>query len=45
MEIALGILLKGVGVDVLWLQFAALAATAGVLGAWSVARLRRQLYA
>jgi ABC-2 type transport system permease protein len=45
MEIALGILMKGVGLEVLWPQFAALAATAVVLGAWSIARLRRHLYA
>jgi ABC-2 type transport system permease protein len=45
MEIALGILLKGVGLEVLWPQFLALAATAGLLGAWSIARLRRHLYA
>lgn len=44
MQIALGILLKGVGLDVLWPQLAALAATCLVLGTWSVARLRRQLY-
>lgn len=45
MEIALGILMKGVGLEVLWPQLAALAATAAVLGAWSVARLKRHLYA
>ena len=45
MEIALGILQKGVGIDVLWTQFLALVATSGVLGTWSVARLRKQLYA
>jgi ABC-2 type transport system permease protein len=45
MEIALGILLKGVGLDVLWPQLAALAATGLALGSWSVIRLRRQLYA
>ena len=45
MEIALGILMKGVGLEVLWPQLAALAATAALLGAWSVARLKRHLYA
>lgn len=45
MELALGILMKGVGLEVLWPQLAALAASAGVLGAWSVARLKRHLYA
>ena len=45
MEVALGILLKGVGLNILWPQFVALAATAGVLGAWSIARLKRCLYA
>lgn len=45
MEIGLGILMKGVGLEILWPQFAALAATAVVLGAWSVARLKRHLYA
>lgn len=45
MQIALGILLKGVGLDVLWPQFAALAVTGFALGTWSVVRLRRQLYA
>ena len=44
MELALGILMKGVGLEVLWPQLAALAAAAGVLGAWSVARLKRHLY-
>jgi ABC-2 type transport system permease protein len=45
MEIALGILLKGVGLDVLWPQVAALVVTAGVLTTWSIARLRGHLYA
>ena len=45
MEIGLGILMKGVGFEVLWPQIAALAATAGLLGTWSVARLKRHLYA
>ncbi|WP_024302679.1 ABC transporter permease [Pseudogulbenkiania sp. MAI-1] len=45
MQIALGILLKGVGMEVLWPQFAALFVTGGALSAWSVARLRRRLYA
>ncbi|CAG9183957.1 ABC transporter permease [Cupriavidus pinatubonensis] len=44
MEIALGILLKGVGIDVLWPQLTALSGTGLVLGAWSVARLRKQFY-
>jgi ABC-2 type transport system permease protein len=37
--------MKGVGLEVLWPQLAALAATAALLGAWSVARLKRHLYA
>lgn len=45
MEVALGVLMKGVGSDVLWPQLAALAATAAVLGVWSIARLKRHLYA
>lgn len=45
MEVALGVLMKGVGLEVLWPQLAALAVTAAVLGAWSVARLKRHLYA
>ena len=45
MEVALGVLMKGVGFDLLWPQLAALAATSAVLGAWSVARLKRHLYA
>ena len=45
MEIALGILLKGVGLDVLWPQLVALLATGGLLSAWSIARLKRHLYA
>lgn len=45
MQIALGILLKGVGLEVLWPHFVALVATAAVLGAWSIARLRQHLYA
>lgn len=44
MEIALGILLKGVGLEILWPQLAALTGTGIVLGAWSVLRLRRQLF-
>jgi ABC-2 type transport system permease protein len=44
-EIALGILMKGVGQEVLWPQLCALAATAATLGAWSVARRKRHLYA
>lgn len=45
MEIGLGILMKGVGFEVLWPQFAALAATVTLLAAWSIARLKRHLYA
>lgn len=45
MEVALGVLMKGVGLEVLWPQLAALAATTALLGAWSVARLKRHLYA
>jgi ABC-2 type transport system permease protein len=45
MQIALGILLKGVGLEVLWPHFVALVATAAVLGAWSISRLRKHLYA
>ena len=45
MEIALGILLKGVGLEVLWPQLAALTATGAALSAWSIVRLRRHLYA
>jgi ABC-2 type transport system permease protein len=45
MEVALGILLKGVGLKVLWPQFGALSATAALLGAWSTSRLKRYLYA
>lgn len=44
MEIALGILLKGVGADVLWPQIAALAASGGLLTVASVIRLRKRLY-
>ncbi len=45
MEIGLGILMKGVGIEVLWPQLIALAVTAAVLAAWSVTRLKRHLYA
>lgn len=45
MEVALGVLTKGVGLQVLWPQIAALAVSATVLGTWSIARLRRALYA
>jgi len=45
MEVALGILLKGVGLEVLWPQLAALGATAVLLGGWSTMRLKRHLYA
>ena len=36
MELALGILMKGVGLETLWPQLLALAEAAGLLGAWSV---------
>lgn len=45
MEIALGVLMKGVGLDILWPHFAALAATTAALGSWGVARLKRELSA
>ena len=45
MEIALGVLLKGVGLEVLWPHVLALVGTAGVLATWSILRLRRHLYA
>src|SRR5574338_130734 len=45
MEIALGILMKGVGIEVLWPEFAALVGGTALLGAWSVARLKGELYA
>lgn len=45
MEIALGILLKGVGADVLWPQIVALAMSGGLLTVASVVRLRKRLYA
>ncbi|SCK20723.1 ABC-2 type transport system permease protein [Variovorax sp. HW608] len=45
MEIGLGVLMKGVGIRVLWTHFAMLAGTTAMLGTWSVMRLRRQLYA
>lgn len=45
MQIALGILLKGVGLGVLWPQFLALAVAGAALSGWSIVRLRRQLYA
>lgn len=45
MEVALGVLTKGVGLQVLWPQVAALAVSATVLGTWSIVRLRRALYA
>lgn len=45
MEIALGVILKGVGLEVLWPQFAALAAIGGVLMLVGLGRLRRHLYA
>ena len=44
MEIALGILLKGVGMTVLWQDFIGLTAIGFVLGLWSLRRLRRHLY-
>lgn len=43
MEIALGILLKGVGWNVLWPQFLALFGAAAVLLGWSLARLKKHL--
>ena len=45
MEIALGVLMKGIGLELLWPHFVALAVAAALLGTWSVARLRRELYA
>ena len=45
MEIALGVILKGVGLEGLWRQFAALAAIGGVLMLVGLSRLRRHLYA
>ena len=45
MEIALGILLKGVGADVLWPQMLALAASGGLITIASIMRLRQRLYA
>lgn len=45
MEIALGILLKGVGWTMLWAQFLALTAIAAALFAWSIRRLERHLLA
>jgi len=44
MEIALGILLKGVGLDVLWPEFFGLAVIGTALSAWSLMRLRTHLY-
>lgn len=43
-EIALGVLLKGVGWALLWPKLSILAVYAAVLLYWSLARLRRQLY-
>lgn len=45
MQIALGILLKGVGLEVLWPQLVALTVSGAALGGWTVIRLRGQLYA
>lgn len=45
MELALGVLMKGVGIELLWPHVAALAASAAVLTVWSVHRLRHTLYA
>ncbi|HZM35683.1 MAG TPA: hypothetical protein VFC18_14470 [Burkholderiales bacterium] len=44
MELALGIILKGVGIDVLWPQLAGLAAVGTALMRAALARLRRHLY-
>ncbi len=43
-EIALGVLLKGVGWGLLWPKLLILAVYAAVLLIWSLTRLRRQLY-
>ena len=43
-EIALGVLLKGVGWTLLWPKLLALAAYAAVLLYWSLRRLRRRMY-
>lgn len=45
MEIGLGVLMKGVGLEVLWPQFAVLALGTTILGGWSMTRLKRHLYA
>lgn len=45
MEIALGVLMKGIGLEMLWPHFAALAAATALLGTWGVVRLKRALYA
>lgn len=45
MDIAVGVLMKGVGLGILWPHFAVLAGCALALGGWSVVRLRRELYA
>jgi hypothetical protein len=45
MEIALGIVLKGVGFGVLWRHFAALAGIGAALMLLALPRLRRHLYA
>lgn len=44
MEIGLGVLMKGVGLQVLWPQFVVLAGSTAFLGTWSVLRLKRKLY-
>lgn len=44
MEIALGVILKGVGLEVLWPQFGGLAAIGTILALISHSRLRRHLY-
>ena len=45
MEIALGVILKCVGLEVLWPQFGGLAAIGTILVLISLSRLRRHLYA
>lgn len=45
MEIALGVVLKGVGIEALWPQFAGLAAIGAALALAAFQRLKRHLYA